>query len=106
MKCKICDNEFFQARRGHVTCSDKCSKVNFDRTMGSQIMLEPAPVQSDEERMEDRWQAIVKNPKAFGHEIIAEVMEWFNARDRVKVGVKLADYLQDRKKWSIENDTN
>ena len=99
MKCKICESEFFPSRRGNITCSEACRKEDFERTMAKQVPIKSTPIQSDEERMEDRWQAIVKNPLAFSHEIIAEVMEWFNARDRVKVGIKMADYLQDRKKW-------
>jgi len=96
MKCKVCEAEFFPATRGNITCSDKCRNVIFQRTMGNQIMKEAPPVKSDEEYMEERWQAIVKNPTSYSYEIIAEVMEWFNARDRQKIGVKLADYMIER----------
>lgn len=54
---------------------------------------------------EAEWQKVVKNPKAFDPIIIAERMEWFNIQDNVKVGVKLADYMQHRKKWETNENT-
>lgn len=48
---------------------------------------------------EEQWQKIVKNPRIYSHEAIAASMDWFNARDRVTVGVALADYMQRRERW-------
>lgn len=57
---------------------------------------------SDEKELQLReslWQEVVKNPKIFPVEAILGRLEWFQTRDNTRISIKLADYLNKRKKW-------
>lgn len=101
MNCKVCQKPFFPKRLGNVCCSKECQAINNKQHLSSLVIPEKPTEIDTQERL---WEQIVANPKAFSHEIIASVMEYFNARDRLACGIKDADYMKEREKILVDCD--